>query len=1041
MPGRASRVLTISGVLCVLAAASSVAAAQTDVPPLRWAGPPGSRPGTYQEWMARHPARPFSWQLARYASDGAERVALVVELAVAGPLAPELEQLANDLAAAGRSVSRYYVAGGTPEDLRGLLRAAWTRDSIAGALLVGDLPVPWFQGVTFGAYDEWPADLFYMDLDNVWSDSFVHGNGDTLVPGSDGIYDRVESSMDVEIFVGRLTATGLADRVAPLRNYLHKNHRFRTDSMRPADQALVFVDDDWKNFGRSWSGDVGLAYPDRTERFDPETTRAAVYRRLLDTPRAWVSVFAHSWSGGHMFKFDSARQRDYYYGDEYATQDVPALFYNHFACWFCRYTDSAYGGGQSIFNPSCGLGAIGSTKAGGMIDFGRFYAPLGQGWAIGTAYKRWFDYVCQNSYAPTEQAWTLGMTLLGDPFLGPVRPAGDAVATCIVAPAGSLDSGLSVIPAAVVKNAGAEAAGLTVTMTIGSEYSDSVATPELAPGDSAHVVFDLWVPGATGSRQVTCSAVCAGDRNRTNDTLHGSCVVRVPDVGVASILAPAGRTDTTSLVPRVVVQNYDLGIEQCRVQLSVTDSAGTSLYRDSAWVERLTARGCQTVSFPAWPGPLAPGLCFATAWTWRPGDSHPENDTARSVAGVVPGSSLAPGWCRVADVPPGARSSKAKWGGALAAAFDGHIYALKGNNSGQFFAYDPMRDTWSERESIPRLGSTGKKKGVKKGGALVSAGEDLYAVKGNKTLEFWRCRAGEGWAERRPVPDDSGPITGGAGLALAGASVYLLRGSKTQGCYRYLPALDSWGAEKLLVPCGGSTAEPYDKGSALAGDGSSRLYALKGKYNEFCCYDVASDSCYGLPDLPLKGWSGHKRKAKDGTSIACLGDCIYALKGGSNEFWCYDVSQRLWRQLDDVPPSGKKKKVGGGGALVGFGPANCLYALRGAGTLDFWVYRLPIPPPAVDEHPTAAAPAALLLRVEPNPSAARAQAWFVLPQPARVSVKLYDAAGAVRAVLKEGGLGAGRHELDVNAPALPRGVYLLRLDAGGRSASVKFVRS
>ncbi len=974
-------------------------------------------------------------------ADGPERVALVVEQGLAGQLAPELDQLVADLQAGGRSVSRYDVAGGTPEELRALLREAWSRDSIAGALLVGDLPVPWFQAVTFDEYDEWPVDLFYMDLDNTWSDSLRHGVGKVMVPGSDGIYDKVESNLDIEIFVGRLTTTGLPDGVALLRNYLRKDHRFRTDSLHVADEALVFVDDDWRGSAQRWSDEIGRVYPARTECFDAESTRATVYRGKLDTPRAWVSVFAHSWSGGHTFKFDGGRQRDSYYGYEYVAQDVPALFYNHFACWFCRYTDSAYGGGQSIFNPSYGLAAIGSTKAGGMVDGSEFYGPMGVGQTIGASYKRWFDGVCESGYTSDEKDWTLGMTLLGDPFLRPVAPCCDAAVRRIIAPVGFLDSGIAVVPAAMVENVGGVSGSLTVTMSIGTEYSRSVSTSELAPGDSAHVVFESWQSGPTGSRSVVCSAVAPGDRNHNNDTRHGSCTVRVPDVGVASILAPAGVIDTMALTPQIVVMNHDYGPEQCWVHLAVVDTLGGIPYRDSTWIEYLAGRAYRTVSLPTWLVPHAQAIYHATAWTWRPGDPYPQNDTARSAVGVVPGASLPPGWRRGADVPAGAGKKKVKWGGALAVALDGRIYALRGNSTCQFFSYNPMSDTWSELESIPRLGSTGKKKGVKKGGALVWAGGDLYAIKGNKSLEFWRYRPGQGWSEKRPVPSINGVITDGAGLAWAGSCVYLLKGSQTHGCFSYVIARDSWGPERLAIPNNGSVEGPFDKGSAFAAGGGSRLYALKGKYNEFFYCDTVDDLWHELSGLPFEGRSGHKRGAKAGTSIACRGDCVYALKGGSNEFWCYDPTYYGWQQLEDFPNSDKKKKVGGGGALAWFEPTNSMYALRGGGTLDLWAYVNPSQTPGVGEHATVAELAALSLRVEPNPSAVRIRVRFVLPGPSRVSVKLYDAAGAVRAVLTEGHLSAGRHELVVDAATLPHGVYLLRLDAGSRSASVKLIRS
>lgn len=1015
------------------------AGAQDGLPPLRWSGPPGSRPGTYQQWLARHPVRPFSSRLTYQSGNPGERVALVVEQALAEPLGPDLERLIADLEASGRSVSRYDVTGGTPEALRALLREAWTCDSITGALLIGDLPVPWFQAVTFGSYDEWPTDLFYMDLDNTWSDSLVQGSGDTLLPGSDGIYDRLESGLDVEIYIGRLTPTGMPDRVALLRNYLRKCHRFRTDSMEVADQALAFVDDDWQRYGPQWSTEVGLAYPNRLEYFDPETTRATVYRQKLQTPQAWISVFAHSWPGGHTFKYDSGRLRDNYYGYEYTTQDVPALFYNYFACWFCRYTDSAYGGGQGIFNPSFGLAAIGPTKAGGMVQFAGFYTPLGRGQSIGDSYLQWFKSICSGGYWPSEQAWTLGMTLLGDPFLYPFGQTCDAAVRRILSPSGSLDSGCAVVPQALVANLGSAAGVLQVKMSIGSEYFDSTCTPELTPGESALVVFAAWRPRTVGRILLTCLAVSPGSRNLTNDTLHSACLVRTPDVGVTEILSPAGRVDTLSLLPRVVVRNYDAGAEQCWVQLEVLDTLGACAYRDSTWVSGLSPYAYRTVYLPTWPGPLKSGLYYATAWTVREHDAHPENDTARAAVGVIPGYVLPPGWRRVADLPSGPKNKKVKWGGSLAVSPAGHVYALKGGGTSRFFAYHPLKDTWLILDSIPLYGSAGKKKGVKRGGALVWAGNCLYAVKGNKTLEFWRFRPGWGWSEMCRVPSTWGEITAGAGLAWVGDHVYLLKGSKTLSCLPYDLAGDSWGQDLPVIPNGGDLEGLFDQGSALTGDGDNRLYALKGKYNEFFCYDITDKEWRELAELPERGRSGHSRKAKDGTSIACQDSNVYVLKGGSHELWRYARATR-WQQLEDLPASGNKKKAGAGGALVYCEPTGALYALRGANTLELWMYVLPSPHPQVDEPQVASPRTTLSLKARPNPTPGRSSVSFVLAQPARVGIKLFDATGAQRLEQRQARLSAGRHHLDFDISFLPTGIYLLRLDAEAGAASLKLVR-
>jgi len=81
---------------------------------------------------------------------------------------------------------------------------------------------------------------------------------------------------------------------------------------------------------------------------------------------------------------------------------------------------------------------------------------------------------------------------------------------------------------------------------------------------------------------------------------------------------------------------------------------------------------------------------------------------------------------------------KSKDGGA-GAWFDDALYALKGGNTCQFYVYEPVGDTWTELDTIDSYGSTLKKKKVKAGGDLASYGFGVFfALKGNKTNEFWR---------------------------------------------------------------------------------------------------------------------------------------------------------------------------------------------------------------------------------------------------------------------------------------------------------------
>ncbi|MBM3322183.1 Zn-dependent exopeptidase M28 [candidate division WOR-3 bacterium] len=83
------------------------------------------------------------------------------------------------------------------------------------------------------------------------------------------------------------------------------------------------------------------------------------------------------------------------------------------------------------------------------------------------------------------------------------------------------------------------------------------------------------------------------------------------------------------------------------------------------------------------------------------------------------------------------RSKRSKDGGSAASLGD-YIYALKGGNTREFWQYYVEFDSWHEAEPMPLLGSSGKSKKVKAGADVVGTRDCLYALKGNKTLEFWR---------------------------------------------------------------------------------------------------------------------------------------------------------------------------------------------------------------------------------------------------------------------------------------------------------------
>jgi hypothetical protein len=106
-----------------------------------------------------------------------------------------------------------------------------------------------------------------------------------------------------------------------------------------------------------------------------------------------------------------------------------------------------------------------------------------------------------------------------------------------------------------------------------------------------------------------------------------------------------------------------------------------------------------------------------------------------------------------------ARSLKLREGGS-ATWHDGALYALKGGKSQEYWRFEPETGNWSELETIPRYGSTLKTVRMGQGGDMASYpfGGALYALKGSKSLEFWRYTF---------APEGYGPEGGQASPAAA----------------------------------------------------------------------------------------------------------------------------------------------------------------------------------------------------------------------------------------------------------------------------------
>lgn len=521
------------------------------------------------------------------------------------------------------------------------------------------------------------------------------------------------------------------------------------------------------------------------------------------------------------------------------------------------------------------------------------------------------------------------------------------------------------------------------------------------------------------------------------------------DVGVASINYPNDTLTPRPVVPEVTIHNYGVLTETLAVFLWISRLGSPPGYADVQMVYGLASNSDRDVSFRYFVSDV--GDYAIRCSVGLAGDVNRANDTMSAPFtfrwNTYPIWTLMPSY-----LPPGPNGKFIKDGGCLAfgrrsgAAYA--VYALKGNNTKEFYRYDVSGDTWHMLDSIHY--SQYDRKRVKKGASLAYDRYDtlLFALKGNNTLEFWKydiCYPA--WLQKNNIPLGFSlkKVKGGGSLVFwhkgtGDDYLYALKGSKTNELWGFHVQGDTW-FPRNVVPYGLSGKGMGD-GSCLV-NASGTFYALKGSYNELYAYYPNGDSWVAKKSLPLVGFSGRKKKAKDGSALCYDSDhkCIYAAKGGCDEFWAYYPGADTWIQQQSIPLAPSYRYFKSGGALAyGYGYA---WAFKGNKTVEFWTYdpgsdRMRAQPPGtVNPQVAGIEPEAdnWSLSVTPNP--AQGIARIVLPAlGAQARLLVYDAAGRL---VRELAASPEERVLTFDRAGLSAGVYLLRLEAGGRSLVRKLV--
>ncbi|MEO0085908.1 MAG: C25 family cysteine peptidase [candidate division WOR-3 bacterium] len=568
-------------------------------------------------------------------------------------------------------------------------------------------------------------------------------------------------------------------------------------------------------------------------------------------------------------------------------------------------------------------------------------------------------------------------------------------------------------------------------------YVDSAFVSALGPDSMRNVSFGVW-DAVAGRYTIRCS-VGLGDHNPANDTLRSTCLVVTHDVGVIAVVSPSGLMRPITISPIVRVQSWSDGVENFPVYVAIIDSlTGDTAFVASSMVTNLQPGQTKEQRFDPWNSRI--GYFHVVAWSGLSQDINPVNDTTEAGTKVTPGEI---GWQQRANLPLGLAPVKA--GGALAS-LDGKVYALKGNKTLEFYEYDVETDIWSALPAVP-MGASGRQVG--KSGCLTSDGDRyVYVLKGNKTTEFWRYDPQyQSWADMAALPAGSGAPKGGSGIAFVrqgdSSWIYCLKGSTSYEFYRYSVEANTW--QSMAAAPAGSSGKKFKAGSALCAPGGDHLLAMKSATTEFYAYDIAGDAWAARASLPAMSRSGKKIRAKDGAALAAINpNTVYAFTGGNRDFFfLFTDSLNAWAEMSPLPlgPSGKKPKSGA--ALVGLGKQ--VWALKGNKTLEFWVYTpdtMLLLTPQLPERSGVMAGRQPLDRVglslTPNPlSGGRATLAYSLPASGPALITISDVTG--RTVLRQT-FAAGRSgAVPLDLSRLAGGVYLVKMESGNNRMSVKLV--
>jgi len=360
---------------------------------------------------------------------------LVVATNATASLSNELARLQSDLIGDGWLVQRSDVStNDTPESVHSVITNAFYADPlhVNTVFLFGHVPALQSGNLSYDDHQPtraMPADAYYGDVTNDWPTDLAPTNDLSFLPS------------DVTLMVGRVDLFNMpseGDEVSLLRNYLNKDHNWRTKLVTVPRQALMGnVDGD-----RNGEADAASGY----RNFAPfvglsNLTEADVESDNLDNER-WISLaathtylWAYGCGGGSPDSIGGLGTNcapgttnppcSYMYSTDVVGQDAKAVFVLFFGSWFAEWDDQDDLMRSVLATPSLGLTSCESGRP------HWFCHHMGLGETIGYSTRLSMNNSTLYQTQSNKFARAVFISLMGDPTLrmDPVAPPGGLTAT------------------------------------------------------------------------------------------------------------------------------------------------------------------------------------------------------------------------------------------------------------------------------------------------------------------------------------------------------------------------------------------------------------------------------------------------------------------------------------------------------------------------------------------------------------------------------------------------------------------------------------